>query len=540
MENVTLYRKYRPINFDTVVGQDAIVKTLTNQINSQKIAHAYLFCGTRGTGKTTVAKIFARALNCKNRKDANPCNTCETCLSILNESDLNIVEMDAAANNGVDDIRNLKDLVDYPPANDEKYKVFIIDEAHMLTSSATDAFLKTLEEPPSYVVFILCTTEPNQFKQTIISRCQRYDFKRISVNDIIKNLKNICEKENIKITEDALSFIALKGDGSMRESISLLDRITAYSYNEEIDLIKAENVLGVVDDKNFSELTLSITRQNIKNSIDIINKNLDEGKEIIQFVNDYIWFLRNLMLIKHLDKENEFLSISKEKFDELKTLSKEISLDNIIYFIQKLSNTLRIMKYDENKRVLLETCIINLAIPELDSTNEAILNRLAILEDKFSKNTFVQVEQVKTNEEIKTTKEPETKETKEKPNKEITEIKVSKANYEEVKEIIDKWLDVISSFDRMNINFLKNSQVLPSIKNIESTIDIIPSTDLSYQMLKRHNIETQLNTRVKEIMNKDITFNIVNKQAEKISTNVKIKIDDVIEEKIGLKVEVVD
>ena len=532
MENVTLYRKYRPIDFDTVCGQDAIVKTLTNQINSNKIAHAYLFCGTRGTGKTTVAKIFARALNCKNRKNANPCNECDTCKSILNESDLNVVEMDAAANNGVDDIRNIKDLVDYPPSNGEKYKVFIIDEAHVLSKTAMDAFLKTLEEPPSYVVFILCTTEPNQFKQTIISRCQRYDFKRISIEDIKKYLRYISDNEKIKITDEALSFIALKADGSMRESISLLDRIVAFSYDEEIDIKKVEEVLLVADDKNFSELTKSIVTQNIK-----------EGKELIQFVNDYIWFLRNLMLVKNLDKENDVLSISKEKFEELKILSKEIALDNIIYFIEQLSKTVRLMKTDENKRVLLESCIINLSIPELDISNEGLLNRIAVLEEKINNNTFVLTkEQIENNNENKINKEENKhtiqKEEKAKNENEIEEIIVSKATYEEVKEVIDKWLEIISCYDRMSINFLKNSQVLPSMKNEQSTIDIIPNTELAYQILIKSNIQKELNNRVKEMLKKDITFNIVNKTTQKVSDKVKIKIEDIIEEKLGMKVEI--
>lgn len=199
MEQNTLYRKYRPLDFDAVVGQDAIVKTLKNQIQNDRVAHAYLFCGTRGTGKTTVAKILARAVNCQNRKDANPCNSCESCKSSIEGTNLNVYEIDAATNNSIDDIRNIKEIVEYPPINNEKYKVFIIDEAQELSDAARDAFLKTLEEPPSYVIFILATTEPNKFKSTILSRCQRYDFRRISVDEIVENLSNICDKEKIEV-----------------------------------------------------------------------------------------------------------------------------------------------------------------------------------------------------------------------------------------------------------------------------------------------------------------------------------------------------
>ncbi|MBQ2204950.1 MAG: DNA polymerase III subunit gamma/tau, partial [Lachnospiraceae bacterium] len=231
----TLYRKYRPLDFDTVVGQDVIVKTLRNQILKGSIAHAYLFCGTRGTGKTTIAKIFARAINCPNENNGNPCNECNACKSALDGANYNILEMDAASNRGVEDIRKITEAISYPPINDQKYKVFIIDEAHALTDTAVQAFLKSLEEPPEYVVFILATTDPNKLPETILSRCQKYNFKRISVDEIAEYLKKICVEEKIDIDDDALVFIAEKSDGSMRESISKLDRCRAYAPNDKFD-----------------------------------------------------------------------------------------------------------------------------------------------------------------------------------------------------------------------------------------------------------------------------------------------------------------
>ena len=392
MEQNTLYRKYRPIDFDTVVGQDAIVTTLKNQILHNKVSHAYLFCGTRGTGKTTVAKIFARALNCENKKtnNANPCNECETCQSILQNKDININEIDAAANNSIDDIRNIIELTQYPPTNNEKYKVFIIDEAHELSPAARDAFLKTLEEPPSYVIFILCTTEPYKFKQTILSRCQRYDFKRIATDNIIKYLKEISKKENIIIDDEALLFIAQRADGSMRESISLLDRVQAFN-NDSIDLKIAQEVLGVSDDNYFKELTISLIKENAKEAITIINSVINDGKEISQFTNDYIWYLRNIMLAKNLDKPNELLSITKEKFDELKELSNNLGTNTILWYIDILSETANIMKQDENKRVQLETCFIRMCTAEGDFSKEGLINRIDILESKLNSGSFIKV-----------------------------------------------------------------------------------------------------------------------------------------------------
>ena len=321
----TLYRKYRPLDFDTVVGQDVIVKTLRNQILKGSIAHAYLFCGTRGTGKTTIAKIFARAINCPNENNGNPCNECNACKSALDGANYNILEMDAASNRGVEDIRKITEAISYPPINDQKYKVFIIDEAHALTDTAVQAFLKSLEEPPEYVVFILATTDPNKLPETILSRCQKYNFKRISVDEIVEYLKKICVEEKIDIDDDALVFIAEKSDGSMRESISKLDRCRAYAPNDKFDKEKVINLLGVVGDDEYRDLTKYVNEGNIHESFKIISECIDKGKDINQFANDFIWHLRNLLIVKDLKEPVETLNITRSNFDKLKKESEAIS-----------------------------------------------------------------------------------------------------------------------------------------------------------------------------------------------------------------------
>ena len=538
MEQNTLYRKYRPINFDQVVGQEHIVVALKNQILNDKLAHAYLFCGTRGTGKTTVAKILARAANCKNRKDANPCNECDICKSIFDNADLNVFEMDAAANNSINDIRKIRELVQYPPVNDEKYKIFIIDEAHELSDAAGDAFLKTLEEPPEYVIFILATTEPSKLKSTILSRCQRYDFRRISIPDIISNLKNICDKENIDIEENALHFIAEKADGSMRESISILDRCNAFLTNETATLDKVKYILGIADDNVFSELTKALIKEDVQEALSLLDISIKNGKEITVFVNDYIYYLRNLMIIKYLDKENDMLSITKEKFDELKKVSNNISIDTIIWYIERLSHISRIMKTDENKKVLLETTLIKLAVPETDYIEEAVMSRLATLEMKLKKQSYINVN----NEQIEDlTHTGERLRSPEAENEQATEqnrtgerLRSPEAENpfgddpfnepappivgDNVKLINTRWIEIISSFNRMTKALLKQSKIIKSAEQKEDTVFLVAKNTIAYEVLNNKETKNKIEEAIENAINKKI--NIILKDAEKEHINL--------------------
>ena len=360
--NDTLYNKYRPVTFDDVVGQDVIVTTLKNQIVNNKVGHAYLFCGTKGTGKTTVAKIFARAVNCKNRKDANPCNKCESCEASLNRSSINIVEMDAASNKGIDNIRNLKNEIEYAPMNGDKYKIYILDEVHELSNDAFSALLKTLEEPPEYVIFILATTNVEELPDTILSRCQRYNFNRIKLSSIVENLEKIAKLENIKIDKEALTYIAEKSDGSMRDSISKLDRCRLIDENVLLTREKVADILGLVDDTTFKNLLYAVHNTNIEDMINIIATSLDNGKDILQFTNDLIWHIRNVLIVKDLKQVNTSLNISENHFTELKEESEIFTRQKLIFYICELSKVVNSMRYDENRRVTLESNLIKLSI----------------------------------------------------------------------------------------------------------------------------------------------------------------------------------
>lgn len=543
MEQNTLYRKYRPIDFDTVVGQDAIVTTLKNQIINNKVSHAYLFCGTRGTGKTTVAKIFARALNCENKKadDANPCNECETCKSILQNKDININELDAAANNGIDDIRNIIELTQYPPTNNERYKVFIIDEAHELSDKARDAFLKTLEEPPSYVVFILCTTEPYKFKQTILSRCQRYDFKRISVDNIVDYLKQISKKENITITDEALYFIAQRADGSMRESLSLLDRVQAFN-KDNIDLKISQETLGISDEHYFKELTISLIKEDAKECITIIGSLINEGKEIAQFVNDYIWYLRNIMLAKNMDKPNELLTITQEKFDEMKELSDKLSVNTILWYIDKLSETANVMKQDENKRVQIETCFIRMCMPQGDFSKEGLINRIDILENKLNEKSFYRVFDTKTDNtinddaKINDTKKIEPQLIQQKQSQEQVIEKTTNHIETQTDDIANKvknaWKEIVSDLHRSH-KFLEECTLRQSEK--AGMIDIVTTNSFVDSLFNNKEYLTKIKDKTKSITGIDVDFSIILVDENKKTNDRISKINENLNKK-GLKI----
>ena len=286
MSYVALYRKFRPDSFESVKGQDHIVTTLRNQIESERIGHAYLFCGTRGTGKTTVAKIFARAVNCEHPANGSPCGECDVCRAIAAGVSMNVIEIDAASNNGVDNIRQIVDEVAYSPT-EGRYKVYIIDEVHMLSIGAFNALLKTLEEPPSYVIFILATTEAHKIPITILSRCQRYDFRRISIDTIAGRLGEIMEKEQVVVEEKALRYVAKAADGSMRDALSLLDQCIAFHFGDELTYDKVLDVLGAVDTGVFSRLLCSVLDRNVAECIALLDEIVIQGRELTQFVTDF-------------------------------------------------------------------------------------------------------------------------------------------------------------------------------------------------------------------------------------------------------------
>lgn len=395
-----LYRVYRPKTFGDVVGQEHIVKTLKNQIKNNNIGHAYLFSGTRGTGKTSTAKIFARAVNCLNPINEEPCNECEICIDTLNDNIMDIVEIDAASNNSVDDIRELRESVKYTPSK-AKYKVYIIDEVHMLSQGAFNALLKTLEEPPSYVIFILATTEPHKIPATILSRCQRFDFKRVSSKDIASRMSYICKKENIEAEEKALSLIARNSQGALRDALSILDQCMSFG-NEKIEYNDVIELLGTVNIDELFELSQSIIDENTKKSLEILNEFVIWGKDIRNLINDLIDHFRNLMVCKVSKDLDEIISLPEESIERLKEQSKNVNINDLIRILNILSETQDSMKSSSNTRILAEVTIMKIAQPMFDESKEALIKRIENLEEKIeSGNIKVSTVQIEPSKDVK-------------------------------------------------------------------------------------------------------------------------------------------
>ncbi len=387
MSYTALYRKFRPDNFGDVRGQDHIVKTLRNQILADRIGHAYLFCGTRGTGKTTVAKILAKAVNCVHPVGGNPCNECASCRAIAAGSSMNVIEIDAASNNGVDNIREIREEVMYSPA-DGKYKVYIIDEVHMLSTGAFNALLKTLEEPPAYVIFILATTEAHKIPVTILSRCQRYDFRRIGQETILERLQELMQAEHVDAEERALRYIAKKGDGSLRDSLSLLDQCIAFYLGETLTYDRVLEVLGAVDTEVFSDFLRKIIDGDLVNVIRSLETLIMQGRDLTQFVNDFTWYMRNLMLLKASDDMEEVLDVSTENLKQLREEAAMIRNDTLMRFIRIFSELASNIRYSSNRRVQLELALIKLCHPETERDELSVLERVRRLERMAEQGAF--------------------------------------------------------------------------------------------------------------------------------------------------------
>ncbi len=377
-----LYRKFRPQEFEDVKGQEHIVTTFKNQIKADRIGHAYLFCGTRGTGKTTVAKIFAKAVNCENPIDGSPCGTCPSCQAIAAGTSMNVIEIDAASNNGVDNIRQIREEVTYRPT-EGKYKVYIIDEVHMLSAGAFNALLKTLEEPPSYVIFVLATTEAHKIPITILSRCQRYDFHRITIDTIAARLMDLMEQEQIDVEEKAIRYVAKAGDGSMRDALSLLDQCIAFHLGEKLTYENVLEVLGAVDTEVFSRLLRQIIDKNVAGAIGTLDELVDEGRELGQLVADFTWYLRNLLLIQSSDDMEDVLDMSKDNLEALKEEAKLISVEVLMRYIRVFSELGNQVKYASQKRIVIEIAIIKLCRPQMEQDYSSILDRLESLEKRM-------------------------------------------------------------------------------------------------------------------------------------------------------------
>lgn len=381
MSYTALYRKFRPAVFDDVKGQDHIITTLQNQIRANRIGHAYLFCGTRGTGKTTVAKIFARAVNCEHPVEGSPCGECAMCRSIAAGTSMNVIEIDAASNNGVDSIREIREEVTYRPT-EGRYKVYIIDEVHMLSIGAFNALLKTLEEPPEYVIFILATTEIHKIPVTILSRCQHYDFKRISIETITGRMKELMDTEKVEVEDRALTYIAKAADGSMRDALSLLDQCIAFYLGQRLTYDNVLEVLGAVDTDVFSRLLRKILERDVAGVLDIVEDLVMMGRELTQLASDFTWYLRNLLLLKTSDNIEDVLDVSTENMAQLKEEAQMIETDMLFRYIRIFSELSGQLKYSTQKRVMLEVALIKMCVPAMETDQDSVLDRIRAVEEK--------------------------------------------------------------------------------------------------------------------------------------------------------------
>ena len=456
-----LYREYRPQTFDEILGQDHITTTLKHQVANNNFSHAYLFSGTRGTGKTTAAKVLSRAINCLNQREGNPCNECENCMAILEETTMDVIEMDAASNNGVDNIRDIRDKVVYPPSK-LKYRVYIIDEVHMLSKGAFNALLKTLEEPPKHLVFILATTEKEKLPQTIVSRCQRFDFKRVSTNDIVKNMKVISEKLDIQIDDKALNLIARSAEGGMRDALSLLDQ--CISYGEKI--IKYEdaiNILGIANKDLLFKLVDNIISKDIEEVLKMVDGIIQEGKDINQFIIDLINHIRDLLIIRTSKNAQDILESPDIK--QLSEQSKNVDASFYLNALDILTEAANKAKWSTQPRIILEVALINI----LNMESISLLERVKRLEEKINnapETTLppkTKVETVKKDEPKKEEeKNPVAKEeTKEEKTKEAS----STLGYNEVNLdiIAEEWPKILQNLKKENIRiyaFMVEGEVL--------------------------------------------------------------------------------
>ena len=523
MNYTALYRKFRPKKFEDIVGQEHIVKTLKNQIKNNNIGHAYLFSGTRGTGKTSTAKIFARAVNCLNPINEEPCNECEICIDTLNDNIMDIVEIDAASNNSVDDIRELRESVKYTPSK-AKYKVYIIDEVHMLSQGAFNALLKTLEEPPSYVIFILATTEPHKIPATILSRCQRFDFKRVSSKDIADRMSYICEKENIQAEDKALSLIARNSQGALRDALSILDQCMSFG-NDKIEYNDVIELLGTVNIDELFQLSQSIIDEDTKKSLQILNEFIIWGKDIRNLINDLIDHFRNLMVCKVSKDLDEIISLPEESIERLKEQSKTININDLIRILNILSETQDSMKSSSNTRILAEVTMMKIAQPMFDESKEALIKRIENLE-KIIESGNIKVVTVQNESEINTV--PQRVQVDE-PQERKEDIVYEEVKSEDVKLVESSWKKVIQKIkEDKKLSIAALLREVSSFNVKDNILYLIFNDNFSFARSRLNSKETidYIESIIREILNRSFNIQIYLK-SEVTSLNLQEEVTKV-------------
>lgn len=510
MSYQALYRQWRPQDFDEIIGQNHIVIPLKNQIMSNSYGHAYIFSGTRGTGKTSTAKIFARAVNCLNNTDGNPCNQCSNCLSILEDQFIDVVEMDAASNNSVDDIRELREHIKFAPSKG-KYKVYIIDEVHMLSQGAFNALLKTLEEPPEYVLFILATTELHKIPATILSRCQRFDFKRVSFEEILVRLEHICKELGIAYEVEALKLIIQKSDGAVRDTLSSLDQCLSIKENR-ITVSDVVNILGVVEKTQILTLVQFLESEQSGEVLLTVDNILKHGKDVQQFVNAMIEVYRDVLILKMV-KENHasLIDASTEYIESIRDVSLGMTSNHISRSLDLLIELSKNIKYAQNKRALLEATLIKMIYAETSINLESILERLEKIESKLSTGNFNVAHKQnasKTVEDIETLKQSEAKDTHkqiQEPIESFIELTDKDISLNDIVEIWDAFLAAVSAEKKSLIPALQGSKPYKLMQN-KCIVALHPANKLFKSILANPTNSDYLNKLMTRMIKKVLSL----------------------------------
>ncbi|AGK95200.1 DNA polymerase III subunit gamma/tau [Clostridium pasteurianum] len=541
MGYTALYREWRPKTFDEVVGQKHVTITLKNQVKDNRIAHAYLLCGTRGTGKTSTAKILSKAVNCLSPQNGEPCNQCEMCKKINAGLEIDVTELDAASHNGVEDIRNIIDDVQYPP-HEARFKVYIIDEVHMLSMGAVNAFLKTLEEPPKNVMFILATTDPQRLPITILSRCQRFDFKRIKKDEMFQRLREIVAKQGVFADDESLNLIARISDGAMRDALSILDQAISTG-NGKVQYDDIINMLGLVTNEYLIKITSALIEKSIENAMKTVDSIVSSGKDINIFIKDLIIHMRNLMMVKISKNPEEILDMSQENIKLIREQSEKIRVEEIMRYIKILQDTEEESKWSKQSRIYLELAVIKMCKIEYDTSNEIILARLNKLEGMIKNGNIVYNNKASKKNDVKQDIRKISKSVNEenKSSVEITDNFInieSKLTLDDVKKV---WKDILETFKARRLRVL--GAHLSNGEPVSCKHSIIEVRfKKSYNFSKQNLQKSENNKKVEDIFSEILKEKIkVQYSVEKNEEETKLSPEDIIKQTFGEEiVDIID
>ncbi len=526
MSYTAFYRKFRPTVFEEVVGQEHIVRTLKNQIIKNRTGHAYLFCGTRGTGKTSVAKIFAKAVNCQAPVDGSPCGKCEMCREIAEGKSMNVIEIDAASNNSVDNVRQIREEVTYRPAQG-RYKVYIIDEVHMLSSGAFNALLKTLEEPPEYVIFILATTEAARIPVTILSRCQRYDFRRMSTDSIVSHMNELLKSEGIKADEKGIRYLARIADGSMRDALSLLEQCTSCYMDEELTYDRILSALGAADDESFVEILEAVHARDVYRCMTALECISKEGKEMTQFVSDFTWYIRNLLLAGNSEKLEDVLDMTSENIERLKAESAVADEEELMRYIRILSELSGVLRTVSQKRIYVELALMKMCRPQTESNAQALLARISELEKKIETIEETGIMPAEKGYEERQ-KQPVQKKEPEKP---------KTAAPEDLLEICRNWQKITEKISMPFKGYLREAKLKYNHETKDGKLYITVEDDgIVLDDIKDKNRENELIKVIAEVMNRSVVPVFLGEGGEKNKELSLISVQEKIKKEINMPV----